>query len=108
MVDFSDRKDIERWFQAIKSSKRRCEVAVAVAARAALRATPLLGREAPRGGRSQATVLSEFVLPSLRAAASAWAVAQYPAHSSQLSAAAHKCGWRAVIGITSETSDRHG
>src|SRR5271166_6267510 len=87
MVNFSDREDSRRWLDAIKSAKRRREVAVAMAARAALRVTPLLslglGKPGPR-----ATVLSDWVLPSLRATALQWAAAKYPAHGSELRAAA--------------------
>ncbi len=86
MIDFSDREDVQRWLDTIEPAKRRREVAVALAARAALRVTPLLGRELTRGKRSRATVLSDFVLPSLRATALAWAAAKYPAHGSELRA----------------------
>jgi hypothetical protein len=99
MVEFSNSEDINRWLQAIKSAKRRREVAVALVARAALRATPLLGREARPGRRSQAFVLANLVLPSLRAAAAAWAVAQYPAHGSELSAAAVVAGRAASAAV---------
>src|SRR5271166_235330 len=88
MVDFSDRKNIKRWLDAIKPAKRRREIAVALAARAALRVTPLLGVALTQGERSQATVLSDFVLSSLRATALSWAAAKYPAHGSELRAAA--------------------
>ena len=86
-TDFSDREDSRRWLDAIKPAKRRREVAVAMAARAALRVTPLLslglGKPGPR-----ATVLSDWVLPSLRATALQWAAAKYPAHGSELRASA--------------------
>jgi len=85
MVDFSDRDDIKRWLDAIEPAKRRREVAVAMAARAALRVTPLLGLELTR---SQATVPSGYVLASLRATALPWAAAKYPAYDSELHAAA--------------------
>ena len=63
MVDFSDREEIERWVNAIEPAKRRREVAVALAARAALRVTPLQGQ------KSAPNFLSDIVLPSLRATA---------------------------------------
>ncbi len=70
MVDFSDREEIKRWLDGIKSAKRRREVAIALAARATLRVTPLLGRVMTS---AQAKVLTDFVLSSLRAtAAGAW------------------------------------
>jgi len=84
MVDFSDRDSIKRWLDAIKPAKRRREVAIALAARAALRAVPLLGRELTHGKRSRPTVLSDFVLPSLRATALPWVVGKYPARSTEL------------------------
>ena len=40
MVNFSDRKAFEHWLAGIESAERRREVAVAFAARSALRATP--------------------------------------------------------------------
>jgi hypothetical protein len=76
MVDFSDRKAIEHWFAEIMPRERRREVAVALAARAALRAVPLLSAELRRR-RPRAAILSDL-LPSFRAAAVAWAVARYP------------------------------
>ena len=45
MVDFSDREEVKRWLDAIEPAPRRREVAIALAARAALRVVPLLGRE---------------------------------------------------------------
>ena len=65
MVDFSSLDKIERWFEAIKPGRRR-EVAVALTARAALRETPLLESELHRRGQP---VLSDYVLPCLRATA---------------------------------------
>jgi hypothetical protein len=54
-----------------------------MAARASLRATPRLGLSLEKL-RSRATVLSDWVLPSLRATALAWAAAKYPARGSEL------------------------
>jgi hypothetical protein len=87
MVDFSDRENIKRWLDAIKPAKRRREIAVALAARASLRMTPLLGRALTQAERSQATVLSDFVLSPLRATALSWAAAKYPAHGGELRSA---------------------
>jgi hypothetical protein len=87
MVDFSDRGDVERWLDAIEPAKRRCEVAVGVAARAALRVTLLLARELTRGS-SRATILSDLVLPSFRATGTVWAAAKYPGRRTELRAAA--------------------
>jgi hypothetical protein len=85
MVDFSNRGNIKRWLDAIQPGTRRREIAVALAARAALRETPLLGLESTQGERA---VLSGFVLSSLRATAVSWAAAKYPAHGGELRAAA--------------------
>ena len=88
MVDFSDREEIRRWLNRIRPAARRREVATALAARAALRVMPLLGGELRQGKSPRVTNLSDFVLPSLRAAALPWAAARYPAHGSELRAAA--------------------
>jgi hypothetical protein len=87
MVD-SDRNDIEGWLNTIKPARRRREVAVALAARAALRVMPLLGRELTQRKLSRGTILSEFVLPPLRALAVAWAAGKYPPHGNELRTAA--------------------
>jgi hypothetical protein len=87
MVDFSDGEASERWFAGIEPVKRQHEVAVALAARAALRVAPLLSAELSRR-RPRAATLTNLVLPSLRAAASAWAVARYPVHRDVLRAPA--------------------
>jgi hypothetical protein len=83
MVDFSDRENVKRWLDAVNAAKRRREVAVAIAARASLRATPRL-RLSLGESRPRATVLSDWVLPSLRATALAWAAAKYPGRGSEL------------------------
>ena len=69
MVDFTDRKAIERWLAGIEPAKRRSGVAVALAARAALRVAPLLSAEL-RSRRAWAAILADFMLPSLRSAVS--------------------------------------
>ena len=84
MVDFSKPDKIERWFEAIEPGRRR-EVAVALTARAALRETPLLESELHRRGQP---VLSDYVLPCLRATAVAWAASRYPAYLDDLRAPA--------------------
>ena len=88
MVDFSDREEVRRWLDAIKPEKRRCEVAVALAARAALRVAPQLGQEQPRGKRKRERILSTLVLPCLRAGALAWVSSRYPTHLDELLTAA--------------------
>jgi hypothetical protein len=84
MVDFSNRKEVERWLEQNKPARRRREVAVALAARAALRVAPLLGQELTRGGRQRGEILSSLVLPCLRAAAAPWVAAKYPTHGAEL------------------------
>ena len=86
MVDFSDRKAIERWFADIEPAERRSEVAVALAARAALRVISLLS--ARLSAWPPAKLAAESLL-SLRAVAVAWTAAKYPAHGSELREAAY-------------------
>ncbi|MGD0184187.1 MAG: hypothetical protein ABSC25_02945 [Roseiarcus sp.] len=88
MVDFSNRDDIKRWLDAIEPPERRREVAVAMAARAALRVVPLLGRELTRSRLTRGEVLSAIVLPCLRAAAAPWVASKYPSYGGELRAAA--------------------
>jgi hypothetical protein len=100
MVDFLDRDEVKLWLDAIEPAQRRREVAVALAARAALRVTPLLGRELTVGGPSRGNLLSALVLPSLRAAALRWVAAKYPTHGNELRAA----GRAAVADIAPDTA----
>jgi hypothetical protein len=102
MVDFSDRRDIKRWLNAINPAKRRREVVVAMAARASLRVTPRL-RLSLGKSRSRATVLSNWVLPSLRATALAWATAKYPARGSELRGYADAAAYAA--GVAASAAD---
>ena len=85
MVDFSDRVEIKRWLDGIDPPERRHELAIAMAARAALRAAPLLNVELRKPSRSGAT-LPDFLMPYLRAVALAWAAARYPVHRNELRA----------------------
>ena len=73
MVDFAKQNDVKRWL----NGKPR-EVAVIIAARAALRVVPLLvdslgGRAGERSQRRKDLVLQVF-----RAVAAAWVAGQYP------------------------------
>lgn len=86
-ADFSDRMDVKRWLDRIKPARRRREVAVAMAARAALRVAPLLVKELPRG-RRRGEILSTIVLPSLRANALSWAAGKYPTRDDEIRTAA--------------------
>lgn len=83
-TDFSDRKQVRRWLAA----KPR-EVAVVFAARAALRATPLLADLlGPRGGGA-ARAGRDIVLPLFRAMAAPWVAGRYhPTHGAGAAARA--------------------
>ena len=88
MVEFKDREDIKRWLDQIEPAQRRREVAVALAARAALRVLPLLSRELTQGRRTHTEVLSDLILPCLRATALPWVAGKYPTHGNVLRTAA--------------------
>ena len=88
MVDFSDREEVKRWLDEIVPAQRRREVAVALAARAALRVLPLLGRELTHRARQRDEILSAVALPCLRATALSWAAGKYPTHGPEVSAVA--------------------
>jgi hypothetical protein len=55
-----------------------------MAARAALRVLPLIGRELKSGKRRQDEILATFILAPLRAASVSWVAAKYPAHGDEL------------------------
>ena len=94
MVVFSDREEVKHWLERIEPPERRCEVAVALVARTALRVAPLLGSRLELGGilarrkDARARILSDLVLPSLRATQLSWASAKYPARANEIRAAA--------------------
>ena len=81
MINFEDRVATHEWF-----NKQPSEVAVVLAARAALRVLPLV---AQTNEESAEQVLSVVVLPCFRAAAVSWAVAKYPGLGSNLTYAAY-------------------
>ena len=74
MVDFSDEDEARRWFQA-----QPRQVAVAMAARVALRALPMLV-EGGLSGTETARYRSGAVLPCFHAAITSWLAAKFPAH----------------------------
>ena len=86
MVDFSSRDEVKRWLDAIQPAKRQREVAVAIAARAALRVLPLLAREVKKRHSKPAGILRRLLAPCLRGTALPWAAARYPAHDNELRA----------------------
>jgi hypothetical protein len=88
MVDFSDRDSVRKWLDHIEPAERPREVAIALAARAALRVVPLLSAELTRVEPPRDIVLSDLVLPSLRASALSWAAAKYPAEAMSLTSLA--------------------
>jgi hypothetical protein len=71
MVDFGNTADVQRWLQA-----QPHEVAVVMAARAALRVLPI----GPEGGHYTARSRASVVLPCFRAAATAWVAGKFPTH----------------------------
>src|SRR5271166_5114831 len=89
MVDFSKPGEIWRWLDTVGPEHRRREVAVALAARAALRVTPLLGQKRTRSNRGRAAVLSDLLLSTLRANSLSWVAARYPAHARELGTTAY-------------------
>lgn len=73
MVNFSDDNELRRWFEA-----RPREVAVVMAARAALRALPILVERYEQGSKRYR---SSTVLPCFHAAVTSWLAARFPDHS---------------------------
>jgi hypothetical protein len=96
MADFRDREEVKRWLDGIKPAQRRREVATALAARAALRVLPLLGRELRRGMRERDEILSSLVLPCLRAKALPWVAGKYPTNDNELRADASAAAFAAA------------
>jgi hypothetical protein len=81
VVDFADEKDVARWLEG----KPR-EVAPILAARAALRAAPVLVAASERRG-GLPRIEREIVLPVFRAMAVAWTAGHYPRYAVDLGAA---------------------
>ena len=104
MVDFSDREEVKRWLDAIEPAPRRREVAIALAARAALRVVPLLGRELRFRLLRPDEILSARMLPCLRATETAWAGAKYSIHSDELRAYAAAAAFAAAYAYWPEIS----
>jgi hypothetical protein len=92
MVDFSKRDEVKRWLDAIEPAERRREVAVAMAARAALRGVPLLAGALNSGGEKHDEILSTCVAPILRAAAAPWVATEYPNQAIRLRSFAADAG----------------
>jgi hypothetical protein len=81
MVAFSKREDIEHWLKG-----KPWDVAVVLAARAALRGVPMLVMAlGPRGGGAN-KVARNIVLPALRGTATPWTAARYPASTQDIAA----------------------
>lgn len=78
VVDFANHDEVKRWLNAIKPIEQQREVAVAMAARAALRVLPLLARELRRGARAEGDIQAHLILSCLRAAALSWTAGRYP------------------------------
>lgn len=75
MVDFGDSADMQRWLRA-----QPREVAVVMAARAALRVLPI----EPKGGGGTARHRADAILRCFRAAATAWVAGKFPTHGDAL------------------------
>jgi hypothetical protein len=78
LVEIRNPEELEAWLK-----KQPDAVAVALAARAALRVLPLV-----HGAKAFKSYREGIVLPVVRAAAISWVVAKYPARAMQLEAAA--------------------
>lgn len=94
MVEIGSKDEFETWLR-----RQPRGVAVALAARAALRVLPLLkAAKASRGFRSN------IVLPVFRAAAVSWAAANYPARERELAGAASAATFAPFTGAASTTA----
>ena len=78
--------DVKHWLDAIEPAERRREVAIALAARAALRVDAAAGPRADARQAERGEILSTLILPTLRAAALSWVAGKYPAHGNELQA----------------------
>jgi hypothetical protein len=81
MTNFLDRDEAQRWLMGIGPLARRREVAISLAARAALRVLPLLAAEFRVTPRPRVAILSELVLSLFHAVAFAWVAAKYPSRA---------------------------
>lgn len=88
-LDFKDRESLEAW---LKSQPR--EVAVIIAARAALRALPLFSRSAPHA--ENARQFAEWTLALFRATAVARVAGKYPARAYELRDTCHSARFAVV------------
>jgi hypothetical protein len=89
MVDFSERDEVKRWLDAIKPAERRREVAVVIAARAALRVAPLTYKPVRQSKKRRDAAFSAIVLPVFRATALPWVAAVNAPHGNELRLAAN-------------------
>jgi hypothetical protein len=87
MIDFSTLEEIGFWLAAIRPDERCREVAVALAARVALRVLPLVIRT-PNGKPREGEHLSRFALPVFRAVVVPCAASWRPARAAELTSAA--------------------
>ncbi len=88
MTDFSNYDDVTKWLIRIKPEERCREVAMAFAARGALRVLPLLYSAFGDHKHPSDTFRLTVVLPVFRGMALPWIAARYPAHDRTLSALA--------------------
>jgi hypothetical protein len=86
LTDFKNRPQLEAWL-----GKKPPDVAVVLAARAAMRVLPIVQ------GAKREGVPGVLVLPDFRATAFSWAAANYPAHKTEFAAAAAAAYATAVV-----------
>jgi len=84
MVETGKFADLRRWLDGIEPEERRGEVAVTIAARAALRWVPLLRSSLEVPQEQQIRHLSLVLLPALRAVASPWVISRFPTRRNEL------------------------
>jgi hypothetical protein len=85
-LNFSTRKELQDWLESLPPEQGRW-VAVAIAARTALRVVPLVATDVPRGNDEDSKLrFQNLAFAVFFANAVAWAVAQYPTQRNELEA----------------------
>jgi hypothetical protein len=101
LAEINNREELEAW---LRMQPR--EVAVTLAARAALRVLPLVWTARYAGYKGD--LFEDIVLPVFRATAVAWATAKYPAHATRLKGAAASAASVARTAASATTSTGGG
>jgi hypothetical protein len=99
MVDFANRDEVKRWLDRLPAKRRR-RVAIAMAARAALRVAPFFGFEV---GKIKSRPAQHTALQCLRATAVPWAAAAFSAYDQELRDAADAAARAAADAIVART-----